>query len=257
VSHAAERLEAAPLFSIITAVFNGAGTIADSIRSVAAQSCRDFEYIVLDGASTDGTPAVLEEYAGCIDYWKSEPDSGIYNAWNKGLAAARGEWIAFLGAGDLYAADALQQYAHAIASLPDRNCHYISSRVRLTMGARVLRTIGAAWTWPAFSRHMTVAHVGSMHHRSLFEQYGRFNESYRICGDYELLLRPRDGLRAAFFPGETATMAFGGVSNSNIRLALDEQQRAKCSSGGRSAWRCALERRTAYIRDRARSLIWY
>lgn len=257
MSHAPERSGTAPLFSIVTAVFNGAGTLAETIRSVAAQSCRDFEYIVLDGASTDGTQAILEEYSASINYWKSEPDSGIYNAWNKGLAATRGEWVAFLGAGDLYAPDALEQYANAIASLSPQNWHYISSRVRLTTGARVLRTIGSAWTWPAFSRYMTVAHVGSMHHRSLFEQYGRFNESYRICGDYELLLRPRGGLRAAFFPGETATMAFGGVSNSNIRLVLEEQQRAKCSSGGRSAWRCALERRTAYIRDRARSLLWY
>jgi glycosyltransferase involved in cell wall biosynthesis len=256
VTYEPDRRKASPLFSIVTVVFNGARTVEAAIRSVSAQSFRDFEYIVLDGASTDGTTAILEKHAGSIDYWLSEPDSGIYNAWNKALSVARGEWIAFLGADDVYCADALQHYAHAIAALSDDTVQYVSSRVRLTKADTVVRTFGAGWSWPAFSHHMTVAHVGSMHRRRLFEEYGRFNESYRVCGDYELLLRPREHLRAAFVDRVTATMAFGGVSN-NVRLALAEQELAKRTSGGRPAWRCALERRSAYVRNRCRSLLWY
>lgn len=257
MTHEPDRRTAAPLFSIVTVVFNGAKTVEATIESVSAQSFRNFEYIVLDGASTDGTQAILRKYASSIDYWVSEPDSGIYNAWNKALGIARGEWIAFLGADDVYCADALQHYAKAITALPDDAAQYISSRVRLAKAGKVVRTFGSAWSWPAFSHHMTVAHVGSMHRRTFFEEYGRFNESYRVCGDYELLLRPKDRLRAAFVEQVTATMAFGGVSSMNVRLALAEQERAKRTSGGRPAWRCALERRSAYVRDRCRSLLWY
>jgi glycosyltransferase involved in cell wall biosynthesis len=246
-----------PLFSIVTVVFNGAKTVEATIQSVSAQTFRHFEYIILDGGSTDGTPAILEKHGGSIDYWASEPDSGIYNAWNKALGVARGEWIAFLGADDVYCKDALQRYAQAIATRPDEKVQYISSRVRLVKAGTAVRTFGSGWSWPAFSHHMTVAHVGSMHRRSLFEEYGRFDESYRVCGDYELLLRPRERLRAMFIDQVTATMAFGGVSNTNVRLALTEQERAKRTSGGRSGWLCTLERRSAYIRERCRSLVWY
>jgi len=100
-------------------------------------------------------------------------------------------------------------------------------------------------------------HVGSMHHRSLFNEYGRYDPSYRISADYELLLRPRDGLRAAFCDRVTARMSIGGVSDANVRLALLEQERAKRTSGGRPAWLCALERQTAYLKHRVRSLVWY
>jgi hypothetical protein len=96
-----------------------------------------------------------------------------------------------------------------------------------------------------------------MHHRSLFDEYGRFDESYRLSADYELLLRPRNQLRTAFCDRVTAKMAWGGVSNANTRQALEEQERAKRTAGGRSQWACALERRSAYFRHVCRSLIWY
>jgi glycosyltransferase involved in cell wall biosynthesis len=249
---------ATPFFSIITAVFNGARTVQAAIDSLARQTFRDFEYIVLDGASTDGTVRILEENSSRIHCWISEPDSGVYNAWNKGLDRARGQWIAFLGADDVYLPNALDAYARWIASQPPgQDVQYLSSRVELVINGEVIRTIGSAWSWPRFSRFMTAAHVGSMHHRSLFEQYGRYDESYRISADYELLLRPRDRLRAAFLDRVTARMQLGGVSNANIQLALAEQERAKRTTGGRPAWRCRLERRSAYVRDRCRSLLWY
>jgi glycosyltransferase involved in cell wall biosynthesis len=245
------------LFSIVTVVFNGAATIAATIESVAQQSFRDFEYLVLDGASTDATVDILEKHSEQIDYQVSEPDSGIYHAWNKALARARGDWVAFLGADDVLLPDALATYASAIRVLPDSKVHYISSRVHLARAGKIVRTFGSRWSWPAFSRYMTVAHVGSMHHRSLFAEYGQYDETYRVCADYELLLRPRERLQAAFVDRVTARMAFGGVSSSNVRLALMEQERAKRTTGGRAAWRCALERRTAYCKDRCRSLVWY
>jgi glycosyltransferase involved in cell wall biosynthesis len=246
-----------PLFTIVTAVYNGARTLEATISSIDRQSFRDFEYIVLDGASTDSTVSILESNSHRIDYWRSEPDSGIYNAWNKALGMARGDWIAFLGADDLYYDNALQEYARAITAFPDASIQYVSSRVHLLKDRRIVRTIGSAWEWPAFSRFMTVAHVGSMHHRSLFTELGNFDESYRLSGDYELLLRPRNLLRAVFLDRVTAGMALGGVSNADVRPALVEQERAKRTTGGRSSWLCALERRKALFKNTIRSLVWY
>lgn len=241
-----------PFITVITVVRNGANTIRNTIRSVAQQTFRDFEYLVVDGASTDDTVRVLESETDSIDCWISEPDSGIYSAWNKAVRMARGQWIAFLGADDSYYPTALSDYADAMMSLS--NVHYVSSRIDLAKGGEVVRTIGSPWGWPAFSRYMTVAHVGSMHHRSLFEQYGMFDEAYRICGDYELLLRPRDQLRTAFIDRITAQMTLGGISNKNVALALAEQERAKRQTGKRAGWICALERREAHVKVFCRSL---
>jgi len=243
-----------PLITVVTVVRNGAGTIRQAIDSVAGQTFRDFEYVIVDGASTDGTVQVLQEYGDRIGYWISERDSGIYSAWNKALGLARGTWVAFLGADDSYYADALDNYARKIATLSG-NIQYISSRVDLIRHGKAVRTIGSAWSWPAFLRRMTVAHVGSLHHRTLFDEYGRYDESYKLCGDYELLLRPREKLRTAFVDQVTARMTLGGASNANVSSALAEQERAKRNTGNRAAWLCALERRKAYAIHQYRSLV--
>lgn len=240
-----------PLFTVITAVMNGADSLERTIRSLANQSRRDFEYIVIDAASTDGTVAVIERHSDEISWWRSQPDDGIYDAWNQGVRRARGEWIAFLGTGDEYVPDALERYAEYLSGDGRGELQFVSSRVELTRDACVFRTIGAAWKWPEFSHHMTVAHVGSLHHRRLFEQYGAFDSNYKICGDYEFLLRAQGGLRAGFLPRVTARMPYGGVSISRPRTALLETMRAKRTSGRRPAWRCSLEFHYA----RARSMI--
>lgn len=251
----AATVDVKPLFTVATVVMNGAKTLENTITSVARQTFCEFEYIVIDGGSTDGSVSILEKHRDRIDYWISERDSGIYSAWNKAISLARGQWISFLGADDTYCANALADYAQLISNLPDTEVQYISSRVELIKNGKSVRTIGLPWAWPAFSRYMTVAHVGSMHHRSLFEEYGLFDERYRVCGDYEMLLRPRHALRAAFLDRVTARMTLGGVSNANVALALEEQERAKRLTGRRAGWICALERRKAHVISLCRSLL--
>lgn len=246
-----------PLFSIITAVFNGAKTLETTIASVTAQTCRDFEYLVVDGGSTDGTLELLRKAGDQVTWWSSAPDKGVYDAFNRGLAQARGTWIAFLGADDTYRADALQQYRLAIENPKNDQVEYISSRVELCSGSSVIRTVGEPWSWPAFAKYMTVAHVGSMHHASLFQRYGAYDSSYRICGDYELLLRAGKALRAAYLDQVTARMTARGMSDNDISSALAEQERAKRATAGRSRYLCAFERRAAHLRAVVRRLIWY
>jgi glycosyltransferase involved in cell wall biosynthesis len=246
---------AAPFITVVTTVFNGAATIEKTIQSLVRQSFRNFEYLVLDAASDDGTVRILEGFGDQIDHWRSEPDEGIYDAWNKALQMARGRWIAFLGADDEYYPDALENYARFLSNHDDGTLQYLSSRVVVMREGRRPVTIGRPWKWPEFSRYMSVAHVGSLHRTQLFEQYGQFDPNYRICGDYELLLRPRAALRAAFLPVCTALMAYGGVSNLRPRAALLEAERAKRTSGGRAAWLCALEFQLALAGTTMRKLV--
>ncbi len=187
----------------------------------------------------------------------SEPDAGIYDAWNKGLRAARGEWVAFLGADDAYEPDALSAYGEQLEAGSAAELDFLSSRVALMGEAgRVLRVIGDPWNWRTFRRYMNVAHVGALHHRRLYERYGVYDTTYRICGDYELLLRAGPALRAGFLDRVTAIATVGGVSVSST-LALDEAMRAKVTSGGRSPLACQLERLDALVRYRVRRVLGY
>ena len=91
---------AAPLVSVITVVLNGAGTLERTLRSVLDQGFEDLDYVIIDGGSTDGSLDIIRKYESRIGYWRSEPDNGLYDAMNKGVRAARGRWILFLGADD-------------------------------------------------------------------------------------------------------------------------------------------------------------
>jgi glycosyltransferase involved in cell wall biosynthesis len=229
--------------TVITATFNAAQHIEKTILSVLNQSYNNVEYIIIDGGSTDGTLDIIRKYQHAIDYWISEPDKGIYDAWNKGICLSQGEWIAFLGADDILLKEALQSYVALIASYYNSPPEYVSSRVNLISGTKVSRTIGQQWRWKAFRSWMNVAHVGSLHSRSLFERYGLYDTSYRICADYEFLLRPGASLRSAYMDSITAYMRIGGISNS--LQALWEAERAKVSTGGRSVVASRIERLVA------------
>lgn len=237
VDPAAKR--AAPLFSIVIACFNAATTLGVAIESVVAQGRDDVELIVIDGNSSDTTVAVIRAHAAHIDHWVSEPDSGIYDAWNKGVMAAHGRYIAFVGADDVLLPGALDAYAGLIAEAPD--AEYLSARVEYGEGPRAL-LIGRPWRWDQFRRYMTVAHVGSLHRRTLFDRIGIFDDSFRITGDYELLLRAGPTLRTAFMDFVTVRMGVGGVSSGQSRRVFDETARAKQEHARLPAWRIAIQR---------------
>lgn len=104
-------------FSIITINYNNKEGLRKTIESVVGQSFRDFEYIIIDGGSTDGSIEVIKEYAGKVDYWVSEPDKGIYHAMNKGVLQAHGEYLNFMNSGDeFYNNGVLQEVAPSLDS---------------------------------------------------------------------------------------------------------------------------------------------
>jgi glycosyltransferase involved in cell wall biosynthesis len=222
----------APLISVIVAVFNGGKTIQQCIDSVASQTYPNKELIIIDGGSNDGTVDLLEANSKRISYWISAPDSGIYNAWNKGLAKAKGEWVCFLGSDDYFwDSQVLEKMAKQLEKLP--------SSIRVAYGQVMivnereegLYRIGEPWqkVKESFTQAMCIPHVGTMHRRTLFELQGNFDESFLISGDYELLLRELRTNDAFFIKvGIVAAMRISGVSwaFANSLLIMRETRRA-------------------------------
>jgi glycosyltransferase involved in cell wall biosynthesis len=216
-----------PKISIVIAAYNAVGTLGKTIESLLAQTYNDYEIIVIDGASQDGTIELIKSYDRLITVWSSEPDQGIYDAWNKGVRLARGDWIGFIGADDTYVSDALEEYQKYFTAHP--NLDYISSKVKLFNDLNDVRVIGRPWVWNNFRRYMCTAHVGSLHNRNLFLTYGNFNKKYKICGDYEFLLRAGKNLKTGYIDKVLANMFYGGISNLNPK-AFDETLWAKINN---------------------------
>ena len=213
------------LISIIIATYNSEQTIAKCLDSIIAQKCDSVELIVVDGNSTDHTMEVLRTAEPDIDHLVSETDEGIYDAWNKGLSLAEGSWIMFVGSDDELRPDCIKKYRQHIEV--DSDYDYISGRIMLiNKKGNELREFGQSYDWDVFKRRMSLAHVSSLHNRRLYENYGSYDISYKICGDYELLLRPKENLKAKFVDHLFANMATGGISFGSFD-ALREARNAK------------------------------
>lgn len=220
-----------PLISIITATYNACATLEDLFYSLLPQKTNEIEFIIIDGYSTDKTISLIKKYEKVINYWISEKDNGIYDAWNKGVKAANGEWIMFLGADDKLCPDAINQYLRFINEISNTEVDLVTSKLRMVkQSGEQLRVKGWSWSWPRFLYEMTIAHPGALHSSKLFDTYGLFDTSYKITGDYELLLRPKHNLRTRYMNEITVEMMEGGASDS--KMALKEQIRASITSGG-------------------------
>ena len=229
-----------PLISIVVATYNGAATLQQCINSIALQTYPHKELIIIDGGSTDGTVELLKTSQQKITYWVSEPDRGIYQAWNKALPRARGEWICFLGADDhFWDEHVLTRMAEELAKLlPEIRVAY-GQIMLLNGGGERLYAVGEPWERlrQRFLKSMCIPHPGMMHRRSLFEEHGGFDESFRIAGDYELLLRELKTADAAFIPNLVTVGMRQGKGESSHPAAtlrvLQETRRAQRMHGQR------------------------
>jgi glycosyltransferase involved in cell wall biosynthesis len=208
----------APLlrFSVVIAVRNAVHVFQGCLDSVFEQERASVEIVVMDGASTDGTLKLLERNGMRLAYWESQPDRGISHAWNKALDHVTGDWVIFLGADDRLASpDALARAARAISD--DGAAHDVAyGAVRATDSRDgASQVVGDPWptSADAFRAGRMIPHQGTFHARRLFERVGRFDESFRICADYELLLRELRDHDALFIPDLVVTdMGAGGLS---------------------------------------------
>lgn len=218
-----------PTVSIIIAVYNEVKTIKKCLDSCLEQDFANNKIIVIDGGSTDGTEKVLSAYSDQIAYWISEPDEGIYNAWNKALHIVSTDWVVFLGADDEWTEPTSLSQMMDLALYPSINfvCAQIYKR---PYSRRKGRLFGDPWDYSRMKWGMNVAHAGMLHHISLFEKYGYFDETYHIAGDYEFLLRTGKNIRAEYLPETIVFMGGGGVSNTNLSVVHKEGRRALVES---------------------------
>lgn len=230
-------VETCPKISVIVSVFNGAKTLQQCINSVSQQTYPNKELIIIDGGSSDGTVELLKANSERINYWISESDSGIYNAWNKGLTETTGDWICFLGADDYFWNDqVLEHMSIALLNVPTDVRLAYARIMLLSADGAVLFPVGEPWekVRDRFRWGFCLPHQGVMHRRSLFEQNGKFDESFRIGGDYELLLRELKTADAIFIPDIiVAAMRQGGLSSdpANSIESMRELRRAQKVNG--------------------------
>lgn len=223
-----------PLITIIIAVFNGAKTMARCLDSIAAQTYSQKQVIIMDGGSTDGTVEILRQNSDALACWKSEPDNGIYDAWNKGLRHATGDWICFIGADDYFwQPDSLAQMAERLSSAYPP-CRIVYGKIAiLSLAGSFMRFEGDNWdvARPAFRRQVsvppTMPHRGMMHHRSIFDDHGVFDASLKIAGDYDLLVRELKTKDALFADVVLLGCQMGGISNTPSANALALQEHAR------------------------------
>ncbi|GHB59259.1 glycosyltransferase family 2 protein [Persicitalea jodogahamensis] len=227
-----------PTISIIIATLNAEEGIGRTMESILTQSYDNVEVIVIDACSTDKTRAIVENFHGMNVTWVSEPDNGIYDAWNKGIRLSKGKWISFLGSGDTLINGALMRYIEFVQQL-DTTPEFVSSIVNVVaQNGTVLYKMGLPWKWPLFLNSMGIAHVGSFHSRKLFEENGYFDITYKIAGDYEFLMRSKDKLIAHYIPELTVNMLYGGVSQGY--KILEEDFRLRVSTGGMAKFRAKI-----------------
>ncbi len=168
-----------PIVSIITPTLNSEKFVEKTILSVLNQTYKNIEYIIIDGGSTDGTAEIIKKYEGKIDYWVSEPDKGIYDAMNKGLDAAKGQWIFFLGADDMLY-DSLT--IEAVSSQLRDDTSVVFGKVRYTNGKEVKSRLNLITLL-----HNTVHHQSAFYNANLFYNW-RYDSTKKLISDYELNL---------------------------------------------------------------------
>lgn len=224
-----------PLFSVITITFNAAATLPPTLESVRAQTFADFEYIVVDGASTDGSAEMARRMALPALRVISEPDRGLYDAMNKGLHAASGLYVIFLNAGDAFPTpDTLQRYADAIAAAPGRPGMVYGQTLlvdadRRPVGERHLRA-PSKLTFRSFANGMEVCHQAMCVRRDLAPE---FDLAYRFSADYDWAVKVlRRSALNVYVDGYTALYLSEGITTANRWASLRERFKIMCRNYG-------------------------
>lgn len=218
-----------PLISIVIATYNEFFNIQKTIDSIVIQN--NIEVIVIDGDSNDGTVDVIKKNSKIISIWISEQDLSIYDAWNKALDLASGDWIMFLGAGDCLHSNAIESYIHCING--DSSLNFISAKGAIVDSNDIyLRQFGKNLDKKLFLKNMSICHPSSLHHKSLFLTHGYFDTSYKFSADYEFLMRALKSISPKFIDKILVNVLDGGISAYSFK-GLKETRRLKLKERSR------------------------
>lgn len=212
--------------SIVTATWNCASTLEDCLASVEEQTYVDWEHVIVDGASTDGTVDIINQHISQVAVFRSEQDKGIYDALNKGIQLATGDVVGFLHADDLYAScDVLAEIARAFED-PSvcavyGDLDYVSKKdtkkVLRHWQSKAFKKGDLSWGWMA-------PHPTLYARREWYSKIGGFDTNYRIAADYLSMLRlfSRPDFKTFYLPKVLVKMRLGGVSNKSFQAILNK-----------------------------------
>lgn len=202
--------------SIITVNYNDAEGLERTIKSVISQSFKDYEFIIIDGGSTDNSVEVIKKYTDSIDYWVSEPDGGIYPGMNKGLLHAKGEYVNFMNGGDCYHSSDVLDKIFALDTDAD-----------IITGAHAengLRNVGEKGVTMLDLYKWAIDHQASFIRRDVALRHP-YDEKYRIVSDWKFFIEALIFDNCSFFYTDTVVVDVDMKGISNTRFDLDKQER--------------------------------
>lgn len=215
-----------PIISVITVVYNGADLLESTMQSIVRQSYPNIEYIIVDGASTDGTQEIIKKCKQFVNHWISEPDKGIYDAMNKGLKMATGDFVIFMNCGDhFHELNTLEKMMHHYAEdvdllygdivMVDENKKVLGVRSDITT-----QKVPDNLNWKSFQKGQVVCHQAFLLRRSLAPKYILGN----LCADIDWMI---EGLKNARRTVNTklvvAEFLMGGTSHIHYRTAMKDR----------------------------------
>ena len=214
--------------SVITAVFNRHDTVADAIQSIQRQTYENVEHVVQDGGSQDGTLEVLEDLSDANTHLVSAPDSGIYDAINKGIKRATGDVVGLMHSDDYFASDSVLVQVAAAFQDPDIDGVYGDLQyVSATAAGKIVRHWNSCDYDPGLLiRGWTPPHPTLYLRSDVYERFGLYDTSYRIAADYDAMLRylVRGQIKLAYVPEVLVKMRVGGVSNRSLRHIIQKSR---------------------------------
>jgi glycosyltransferase involved in cell wall biosynthesis len=214
--------------SIITICLNEKNNIEKTIKSVIDQNCTNFEYLVIDGGSTDGTAKIISKYGDKLSYFVSEKDSGIYSAMNKGIEHSNGEYLLFLNGGD-YLSD-INILSNFINKDFNEDIIYGNLFLDNKKKQKIFKNIKIDNEY-LFNNY--ISHPSTFIKKDLFDKYGLYNEKYKIAGDYEFFLRVIIKYKATcrYFDEGVSVYNTNGISSQSKYSNLQIAERRKAQLG--------------------------
>ena len=204
-------------FTIITSTYNASKHFERLADSISRQNYKNIEWIIIDGGSTDGTLDLITKYKNIISFYISESDQGIYDAWNKALIFAKGDWIIFLGADDGFVSNnILQNIDKKIKTIGKFNKIIYGQVLHFGLFTKKPKVLGSDWRLirKKFNSIMSIPNPGIFYKSDLFKKYGNFDIKFKIAGDYEFLMRLiKDGVEPYFINDVLVYMGGDGISS--------------------------------------------
>ncbi len=220
-----------PTISVITVCFNSAKTVEETIQSVLGQGYDKLDYVIIDGASTDGTAEIIKKYEDQLGYFVSEPDKGISDAFNKGVAHCKGDLIVIINSDDILLPNALNQFIeyYEEGKWDMYRCNVIIRNKETGFTGRDIPSM----KFPLIPWQVNTDHQGTFVTREAYQRWGGYDLNFRYMMDLDFLMRCyHGGASMKYVPIDSAEFRLGGVSEDTLSVKRYDIEHLVLNQGG-------------------------